>query len=56
MGLISGDTISGKNDLAQWMKHRTAIGNQFRVYGFGATAYGYGANAVGEGSLAVGHA
>ena len=56
MGLISGDTVSGKSDLAQELKHRTAIGNRFRVFGFGATAYGYGTNAVGEGSLAVGHA
>ncbi|PNH22061.1 hypothetical protein CAL30_02005, partial [Megasphaera hutchinsoni] len=56
MGLISGDTVSGKSDLAEELKHRTAIGNRFRVFGFGATAYGYGTHAVGEGSLAVGHA
>lgn len=62
MGLISGDTVAGKSKnskevvLPEELKHRTAIGNRFRVYGFGATAYGYGTNAVGEGSLAVGHA
>ena len=57
MGLISGDTVAGKEDgLPEELKHRTAIGNRFRVFGFGATAYGYGTNAVGEGSLAVGHA
>uniref|UniRef100_UPI00259AE6D7 ESPR-type extended signal peptide-containing protein n=1 Tax=uncultured Megasphaera sp. TaxID=165188 RepID=UPI00259AE6D7 len=62
MGLISGDTVAGKTKnskqvvLPEELKHRTAIGNNFRVYGFGSTAYGYGANALGEGSLAVGHA
>ena len=57
MGLISGETVAGKEGgLAEELKHRTAIGNKFRVFGFGATAYGYGTNAVGEGSLAVGHA
>ena len=62
MGLISGDTVAGngKNGkpvvLPEELKHRTAIGNRFRVFGFGSTAYGYGTNAVGEGSLAVGHA
>ncbi|KXB90082.1 Hep/Hag repeat protein, partial [Megasphaera hutchinsoni] len=57
MGLISGETVAGKEDgLPEELKHRTAIGNRFRVFGFGATAYGYGTNAVGEGSLAVGHA
>ncbi|WP_288894155.1 ESPR-type extended signal peptide-containing protein [uncultured Megasphaera sp.] len=62
MGLISGDTVAGKPKkgekvfLPEELKHRTAIGNQFRVYGFGSTAYGYGATAVGENSLAVGHA
>ncbi|MDK8285952.1 ESPR-type extended signal peptide-containing protein [Dialister micraerophilus] len=57
MGLISGETVAGKEDGLAWeLKHRTAIGNKFRVFGFGATAYGYGANAIGAGSLAVGDA